>query len=53
MLQNRLISAGLDPVLRHTEKSCIASHYRQFFKNLDIVIVKSIPELLAQIGRRF
>ena len=30
LLQNRLISTGLEPVLSHTEKSCIASYYRQF-----------------------
>ena len=29
-LQNRIISAGLEAVLSHTEKSCIISYYRQF-----------------------
>ena len=29
-LRNRLISAGLEPVTSNTEKSCIASYYRQF-----------------------
>ena len=29
-LQNRLISAGLEPVLCHTGKLCIVSNYRQF-----------------------
>ena len=28
-LLNRLLSAGLEPVLSQTEKSCIASNYRQ------------------------
>ena len=32
-LWNRLISRGLEPVLSHTEKSCIASNYRQFSTN--------------------
>ena len=36
-LQNRLISTGLEPVLSHTEKSCIASYYKQFF---DVYILK-------------
>ena len=30
-LQNRLISAGLEPVLIHTERSCIASYFRKLF----------------------
>ena len=29
-LRKRLISGGLEPVLSHTEKSCISSNYRQF-----------------------
>ena len=29
--RNRLISGRLEPVLSHTEKSCLASYYRQFF----------------------
>ena len=34
MLQNRLISAGLKPVLNHTEKSCISEYHRQFSMNI-------------------
>ena len=34
--QNRLISAGLEPILSHTEKLCIASNYRQFSMNINI-----------------
>ena len=49
-LRNRLISAGLEPVLRLTEKSCIASNYRQFFTNIEIKIIKVIPVLF---GRAF
>ena len=30
------MSAGLEPVLTHTEKSCIALYYRQIFRNLKI-----------------
>ena len=30
----RLISASLDPVLSHDEKSCIASYFRQFSTNI-------------------
>ena len=33
MLRNRWISAGLEPVLNHTEKSCIVLYYRQFSMN--------------------
>ena len=29
-LRNRLISGGLEPVLGHTEKFCLASYYIQF-----------------------
>ena len=29
-LRNRFITTGLELVLSHTEKLCIASHYRQF-----------------------
>ena len=33
-LRNRKISGGLEPVLRHTEKICIASYYIQFSTNI-------------------
>ena len=33
---NRLISAGLEPVLSYTEKSCTTSYYRQFSSNIKI-----------------
>ena len=33
-LRNRLISAGLEPVLSHTEKSFIISYYIQFSTNI-------------------
>ena len=32
-LQNRLISAGLELVLSHTENSYVASYYKQFSTN--------------------
>ena len=32
-LRNRLISAGLELVVSHSEKSCLASYYRQFSTN--------------------
>ena len=32
-LSNRLIANGLEPVLSHTEKSCIALYCRQFSTN--------------------
>ena len=35
-LRNRLISAGLEPVLSHTEKLCLALYYRQFSTNTKI-----------------
>ena len=40
-LQNRLISRGLEPVI----KSCIASNYRKFSSNVKIISL--IPVLLA------
>ena len=45
-LRNRLISTGLEPVLSHIEKSCIASYYRQFSMNNKIKILKIIPVLV-------
>ena len=42
-LRNRLMSAGLEPVFSHAEKSCIALYYRQFFTNIKIKIIKLIP----------
>ena len=33
-LRNRIISAGLESGLSHTEKSCKASYYRQFSTNI-------------------
>ena len=33
-LRNRLISAGLEPVLSHTKKICKAAYYRQFSMNI-------------------
>ena len=39
-LQNRLISAGLEPVLSHAEKSCIALYDRQFYTNVKIEIIR-------------
>ena len=38
-LRSRLLSAGLEPVLSQTEKSCIASNYRQFSTNIKINII--------------
>ncbi len=42
-LRNRLLSAGLEPVLSQTEKACIASNYRQFSTNIKIKIIKLKP----------
>ena len=42
-LQNCLISAGLEPVSSQTEKSSIASYYRQFFTcKLKIIITPDL-----------
>ena len=38
-LRNRLISAGLDPVLSHNEKSCILSYHIQFSANIKCKII--------------
>ena len=46
--RNRLTIAGLEQVLSHTEKSCIATYYKQFSTNLKIKIVKLIPVFLAR-----
>ena len=44
-LRNRLISAGLEPVVSYIQKSYIASYYRQFSTNTK-KIIKLIPILL-------
>ena len=51
-LQNQLISAGLEP---HTEKSCIASYYRQFSTNMKIKVtnLKSLVFSLAFVPSGF
>ena len=41
-LRNLLISAGLEQVLSHTEKSCIASYNKQFSRNIKTKIIKLI-----------
>ena len=46
-LPNRLISAGQEPVLSHTEKLCISSYYKQFSTNVKIKTIKLIPVLFA------
>ena len=38
-LRNQLISAGLGPVISHTEISCIASYHKHFFKNNKIELI--------------
>ena len=45
-LWNRLLSAGLEPVLSHTEKLFIASYYKNF---PHVYKIKLIPVLLAMI----
>ena len=35
-IKNRIISTELEPVLSQTEKSCIASYYKQLFTNIKI-----------------
>ncbi len=46
-LRNRLLSAGLAPVLNQTEKSCIASNYRQFSTNIKRKIIKLKPSFVS------
>ena len=50
--RSRLISAGLEPVLSHTETSCISSYYRQFYTNIRIKILKLKPVLPFPRGRK-
>ena len=42
-----MTSAGLEPVLGHTEKSCKASKYRKFSTNIKPKIVRLIRLLRA------
>ena len=48
-LRNRSLSAGLEQVLSHSEKSCIASYYRQFSMNIKIKMALLIFKLLLYI----
>ena len=45
-LRNLLISPGLDPVLSHSEKSCMALYYRQFSTNIKIKYKKNKIKLI-------
>ncbi len=47
LLRNRLLSTGLESVLSQTEKSCIASNYRQFSTNIKIKIIKLKPSFVS------
>ena len=47
LLRNRLIYAGLEPVLSNTEKSFITSYYRQISTIIKIKILKLITVLLV------
>ena len=44
---NRLLSAGLEPVLSQTEKSCIASNNRQFSMNIKSLNHKIITTIVS------
>ena len=46
-LQNRFMSAGSEPVLSLTKKTCITSYFRELSNNHKIKIIKSFPFLLA------
>ncbi len=48
-LRNRLLSAGLEPVLSQTEKACIEPNYRQFSTNIKIKIIKLKPSFNLKI----
>ena len=48
LLKGNRVILGLEPVLTHTDKSCIASYYRQFSTNIRIKIIKLIHNLLDQ-----
>ena len=47
MARIQFTSTGLEPILSHTENSCITSYYRQFSKNTK-KIIQLVPVLLAQ-----
>ena len=48
-LRNRKLSAGLESDLSQTEKSCIASNYRQFSTNIKIKIIKLKPSFVSLV----
>ena len=47
-LQNRLTSAGLEPVISHIDNSCTVSYYRKISTNVKIKYHKLIPVLLIR-----
>ncbi len=47
-----LLFGGLEPILSHTEKSCITSYYKQFSTNIKIKIIRLIPVLSGRVSRR-
>ena len=49
-LRNRLILAGLELVFSHTEKSCIASQYRQFSTNNKILKIIRFKQAFGTSG---
>ena len=55
-LRKRLISAVLEPVLSHTEKSCITSYYRQFstnYKKNHKINNRFVEESLRYLGANY
>ena len=46
-LRNRLISAGLEPVINQTENPYVTSYERQFSTNIKIIIIILFTILLA------
>ena len=48
MVSKTINNPGLEPVLNHTEKSCIATYYKQFSTNLKIKNRKINTRFLAR-----
>ena len=50
-LRNPLISAGLEPVLSYTDKSCIVSYFIQFSMSIKLKLIMILKLVLLALTR--
>ena len=52
LLKGNRVILGLEPVLTHTEKSCIASYYRKLSTNIKIIIIENTNTSFVSLGMK-